>query len=286
MKHPYVVSADLVALIHQWANNKGFVTPAQCVFEELRKGMVNFLQKIFPTVELISEKELSTGLSRLIHASGLFPLSMDGVYFQSEPSLGVTRAVNEMGEDVGMRPRFGFPSLLTQIQAVKRKGISEVVLIDDVVFSGGQLAAVISTLRECKVAVPLVCAGVVIYEGQQRLTNCKVEVQAVRRFNEVIDEICERDFYPGVPRSGRFVAESNNLGMPYILPFGQPGKWASIPNSWQTPFSSFCIEQTIRLFEAIEKKSRRQVLMTDLPRFISGLPQDNSRFVDVLKETL
>lgn len=70
---------------------------------------------------------------------------------------------------------------------------------------------------------------------------------------------------------------------PYILPFGNPGEWASIPKDRQVPFSRFCLSQTEKLFEGIERASGKSVTCKDLTRGVVGLPRDDTRFVDALR---
>lgn len=120
-------------------------------------------------------------------------------------------------------------------------------------------------------------------EGIHRINQSKRTVRYIRRYEEVIDEVCERDFYPGVPFSGRLLVNHENVGVPYLLPFGHPGKWASIPDRWQVSFSGFCLQQTIRLFEEIERCSDRMVGCSELGRMVATLPRDGTRFVEALR---
>jgi hypothetical protein len=113
-----------------------------------------------------------------------------------------------------------------------------------------------------------------------------VEVRSVHYFDSVVDEVCERDFYPGVLLSGRTLYGSENVGLPYLLPFGDPVNWASIPEEKKYAFSEFCLNQTIKIFEEIELSSGRPVLCRDLERNIFSIPADGIRFVDALKQKL
>lgn len=135
---------------------------------------------------------------------------------------------------------------------------------------------------KCDMRVRLICAGIGVTKGLWRLQQLNYEVRCVRQYESVIDEVCERDFYPGVPLSGRTLFGAKNVGVPYLLPFGKPGEWASMPTNWQVPFSAFCIQQTIRLFKEIERHSQRIVTCSDLGRLVVRLPQDGQRFVNEL----
>src|SRR5205823_2993530 len=148
---------------------------------------------------------------------------------------------------------------LEQFRQLKVLGVDKAVLVDDVIFSGNLMSRVVASLGRVGIQIPVVCAGIAIQEGIDLLAKKGIEVRAVRRYVNVIDEVCERDFYPGVPLCGRLVKEAENTGAAYILPFGNPGKWASIPRKWQNPFSRFCIQQSIKLFEAIEEASGKRI---------------------------
>ena len=101
-------------------------------------------------------------------------------------------------------------------------------------------------------------------------------------YNQVVDEVCERDFYLGIPYSGRSLMGGENFGLSYILPFGNPEAWASIPNEYQKFFSIFCINQTIKLFEEIENSSNKIVDCSDIDRKVPNQPKIG-RYVDFLK---
>lgn len=284
---PYVVSADIQLLLQVWASENGFQLPSRSFFDSLRLQFTAFMSNIFAKFELVSEEELSEGLQALVNPNGLSVLSMDKVYYRSQPSLEVTRVVDDKGEDMGAQSRAGALPIEQQLDAIEHLISKEVALVDDVVFSGDVVSSVISLLQHRGISVQKVCTGIAIGEGLDKVRNVfGVEIKSVRSFNQVEDEICERDFYPGVPLSGRLLAGSNNVGVPYILPFGRPGKWASIPEQRQKDFSQFCLHQTIKLFEAIEQASGKVVRCQDLGRKVFLLPQDETRFVDALRQVL
>lgn len=281
---PYVVSEDVRLLLQDWAEQRGFKLPKPEFFEELRGEFKTYMGQVFAGFELVPETELLEGIQERVKECGLLPVSLDRVYYRSEPSLDITRLVEEAGQDRGLGKRVGTVSLLKQFRALKESGVSEVVLVDDVIFTGDLIRRTGTLLERMGISVPMVCAGIGIAEGIEQLNGFGQEVSCVREYKEVVDEICERDFYPGVPMCGRSLQGDENVGVPYILPFGNPGKWASIPKEWQEPLSRFCIGQTIKLFEAIEASSGRVVECRDLERKVSLLPRDETRFVDALKQ--
>ncbi|MEK7584169.1 MAG: hypothetical protein AAB490_02915 [Patescibacteria group bacterium] len=283
MHKPYVVSADVQLLVREWARRRGFASPGNDLMNELRNDFDIFMRGIFPAFELVPEGEIADGLTALVARAGLSPLSLDRVYFSSASRLDITRYVDAGGRDRGLGHRPGTPPLFQQFKRIAESGIREAALVDDVIFTGELLERIIHCLSRVGVRVPIVCAGIGIEEGVRRINRTKREVRCVRIYEDVVDEICERDFYPGVPFAGRSLAGDGGFGVPYLLPFGNPGKWASIPREWEMRFSEFCIEQTIRLFAEIERRSNRIVACSDLDRAVVGLPRDSTRFIDALR---
>lgn len=285
-KKPYVVSGDIFLLMQEWAEQQGFVLPNHMFFQQLREDFSELMSQVFQDFEFVPEEELVNGLTDLVEKSDLFPISLDRVYYRSKPSLELTRAVECDGKDLGLRSRAGAPTMLIQFNELRKVEQKEIVLVDDVIFTGDLLEKVIHSLKKMGIRVPLVCTGVGIAEGIRRLDSLSCKVHSVRTYGKVIDEICERDFYPGVPLSGRLLAGKEDVGVPYILPFGNPGKWASIPHEWQKVISRFCIQQTIKLFEEIERCSNKIVYCKDLQRKVVSLPIDKTRYVEALQKVL
>jgi len=279
---PYLVSGDIIPLLRNWAERKEFNLPDLGFFRKLQEQFTRYMKTIFPSFEFIPENELTEGLKQLVMENKLHPLSLDRVYYQTNPSLEVTRLVVENGEDKGVGRRSGALSLLQQFKSLRSIGVWEIALVDDVIFTGSLLERVVHQLLRMGFSIPIICVGVGISEGTERLELKGHKVYCVRKYKEVIDEVCERDFYPGIPLSGRSLVGSENIGLPYLLPFGNPGKWASIPQEWQVPLSKFCIKQTIELFEEIERCSNRSVSCSELGRSVITLPRDGIRFVDAL----
>jgi hypothetical protein len=282
MAKPYVVSADIQLLLARWAEKAGFVMPTGAFMFELREEFRAFMKDIFPEFEFVPEAELVEGMNVLVAESGLMPVCLERVYLHGALHLDISRLVRHNGNDCGFGHRPHTPPLFQQFKKLKGLGLKEVVLVDDVVFSGVHVERVIRCLSRLDIRVPLVCAGVGIAEGVKRIGESKCEVRCVRAYDEVIDEVCERDFYPGVPLSGRLLVGGQNFGVPYVLPLGKPGEWASIPSEWQKRFSEFCVSRAVRLFEEVEARSERMVSCAQLGRMVATLPRDETRFVDAL----
>lgn len=286
MNKPYVVSADIYLLMKDWVIKNGFVLPKREFFSQLREKFSNYMREIFPEFEFVSEEEISYGLARLVAESGLPAISLDRVYFTSELNLEIARLVDKDGNDRGLGHRAGTPSLMQQIRKLQTSGVREVVVVDDVVFTGALLESIIELLSRVDIRVPLVCAGIGIAEGINRINGTRRKIHCVRTYGEVIDEVCERDFYPGVPLSGRLLTGGDNAGVPYLLPFGKPESWASIPSEHVAAFSRFCLHQTISLFDEVERSSGKPILCRDLGRKVVGLPTDETQYTSALPSAL
>lgn len=285
MDKPYVVSADIYLLMEKWATQHNFVLPAREFFCQLREEFSSYMRRVFSNFELISEEEISRGLAVLVTESGLPIISLDRVYFESELNIEIARLVDKNGKNCGLGHRSGTPPLAQQIRKLQMSGVREVAVVDDVVFTGVLLERVIELLSRIRIRVPLICAGIGIAEGINR-NGTKREIHCVRTYEEVVDEVCERDFYPGVPLSGRLLVGNDNIGVPYLLPFGKPESWASIPFEQATDFSRFCLHQTATLFDEIERYSGRPILCRDLGRKVIGLPMGEAHYADVLRKIL
>ena len=102
----------------------------------------------------------------------------------------------------------------------------------------------------------------------------------------VIDQICERDFYFGIAGSGISVRTSTNIvKAPYFLPFGNPIKRASIPVDSATYFSNSCITRSILLWQEIERLSSKKLYIKDLPEEIQNTNQEEE-IIKTLKKGL
>jgi hypothetical protein len=282
-RRPYVVSADIRLLLDQWGKSVGYSIPDEKYFTALRANFSSYMKKIFPGYEMISESELTTGLTKLINTDKTAIISLDKTYYSSDLNIDVTRQTDTNGNNKGLSRRANAPTLLSQFRKIRETGNNRISLVDDVIFSGDVLRRIATVLTKLGLRITTIYAGIGIGEGVELLRNSGYNVQCVREFPEVIDEICERDFYPGVPLSGRLVDVENNIGATYILPFGKPREWASIPDDWQKPLSQFCIKQTMSLISEIERVSGKIVQCSQVARNVPGLPRDNTRFTDVLQ---
>lgn len=284
---PYIVSADVQRLFAIWAQERGFTLPGPSYFAAMRGRFEAYMKGLFPMFEMLGEDELASGLSALVREAGGTVVSLDRAYTSKNAHfLDIARAVNDRNEGVGLRPRPGAASLVEQVEALRGVVHGPVTLVDDVIFSGDGAVDFITLLSDAGIRVVSVRAAICVGVGFRKVSKLVPDVKCVRYYERLYDEVCERDFYPGAPFAGRVLADGGNVGVPYVYPFGDPVGWASVPEERATAFSIFCIRQSIDLFTAIEQASGRPVRCADLPRFVKGMPQDGTRFVDELASAL
>ena len=284
---PYVVSADLGLLLAQWSKKTDIFTPSREFMLSLRERFSKHMHNMFPNFILLDEIVLKNELEKKIKDYDLPVVTLDRVYTKGDFHLEISRVVNVQCGDLGIQKRAGTLTLPEQINyIVKKLSGRDILLSDDVIFEGNSMSFAIHEFRERGITVRAVCVGVGINEGLDRIATQVDSIESVYTFDSVVDEVCERDFYPGTPFSGRTLVGNENIGLPYIAPFGLPEKWASIAPGEVKSFSRFCIQQTIELFLEIEKNSGKRLRCRDLPRKVHGLPVGDERFVDVLHDLL
>lgn len=280
---PYVVSADIRILLSQWASRRGFILPEQGFFTDLRAEFSRLMQRVFPEFVFISEQEMAEGL-REKTASARHPLlSLERAYLETPFKLEVSRCVDEHNADAGLYSRNGAPRLHAQLTALRAANVLTVSVVDDVIFSGGFLLRILELLEKTGIEVAAVYTGIAIGSGIGKVRAAGYRVECVRFFPEVVDEVCERDFFPGVPLSGRTLRGAQNIGIPYILPFGLMDKWASISGEHEKSVSKRCVDLTVMLFDEIDRVSGRPVLCSDLERGVLGIASSAVSFSRTLE---
>lgn len=272
---PYVVSCDLALL---W-ESVGVEVPEGAI-ENFRVAVRGALYDSVGVSDWVTEREIRDGLAHLLTTCPVPIISLDPVYTPQLLPLSLTRLVDTDGCDAEYGLRNGGALNLSDSVRVLAETlpVPEVALVDDVLFSGALMEHLIDLFARVNVRVRMVYAGVAVGKGVDRLRCLDCPVHAVRSYQEVLDEICERDFLPGAPMSGRTVAGLCKTGVPYLLPFGRPGQWASIPEVHEKSFSVAVLRASADFYD------RLGLCMGDLPRRILNVrADDSSRVSDVLR---
>ncbi len=294
----YVVSEDVDMLITRWCLEKNLLPPSDELYVDMRAKMKGFLQDIFAKVTFVNSQEIRNGLLESVaahRAVGLTVISLERAYLEDSEVDGrieLTRTVDGDGDDVLVSAkRNSCP--VPKLQQFSRLRDKNIALIDDVVFSGKTLEGTIGQLHHYHTNVHAVTAAIGVKSGVDYLNKARfcvtgqpehMAVHCLEEFDGVSDQVCERDFYPGVPYSGREHFTYDNASFPYVLPFGKPQRWASIPEKEAVQFSCLCIDNAVALFEEIERVNNMTISCQFVPRPVFGSPNDGTRFADFLKE--
>ncbi len=293
----YLVTSDVQELLTKWVSDRGFVVPQKGFFLQMQGSLKKELQRCLPgeDIKFLSYLELRELINNCLSLASLnYPsiISLDGGVYVTNPDfrLDTSRIINEKRELIGLGSRTT-ESIDTQIQKILAQvQDTPIVLVDEGAYTGAGIAEVITMLQNNCIRVQSVVWGMATLEAYDCVKEQFPEIQLTPGllFASITDWVCERDFYPGVPLSGRLVGNEDGLpllpetGAPYVLPFGDPENWASIPKSRIDNFSTFCLKETISLWREVEKLSNKTVRCCDLARRPIGAPNNDSSFVEYL----
>ena len=167
-------------------------------------------------------------------------------------------------------------------------GSTNIILADDVVFSGSVLKTIIEKFKNYKIEVIGIRSCISSFEGYEYF-NQKLPLGLKTKIlmsKDIIDQICERDFYFGIAGSGISIKINEEIvKAPYFLPFGNPVERASIPQEFTNYFSYSCIQRSISLWKEIEKLSNRTILIKNLPEKINNT-NTNEEIIKTLRKEL
>lgn len=262
MGKPYVISAELDLVS---ARLSEIVEPSN--IELFRESLDEDLKAMGKETYWVSSGMVQSGLERVISRTQMPVVSLDDRYVtNADEYLGISRGVDLRLRDIGYVARRGYEAIETQLSSMTRVG-SEVLLVDDVLFSGEMIAWLDEIMKPYGVQIGAVAVGIAITEGIEKLQARGIDVVAQVVFDEVDDEICERDFAI-VPGSGRRIEKLQMNALYFDIINGKPEQWASIsPEACE----SFCINSLQRSTDLLKSG----VCMDSLGRFL-GYSQTGS----------
>ena len=209
-------------------------------------------------------------------------VTLDRIYIEPDEEniyfLDCTRVTGS--KDLISRGKEDFVDQILRIS--KSVKSNKIILADDVVFSGEALRKVISLFEVCGIEVVGIISSIAMeesYEYFNKTLKNGIKCNYVLGAN-VIDQICERDFYFGVAGSGIMVNGPDGMKKaPYFKPFGNPCERASIPEEFEQSFSRGCLERSLKLWDGSD------LLIGDLPEEIIGTNK-NDEVVKVLRKEI
>lgn len=305
----YLVTEDLSKLVTRWCKKRHEPFPDIRFFESIMTSLCDALQRhCFPdekikVVHLPQESFadiLDRRRSRDAERLNEFWVALDDVYadigVQGEDGfhISITRFVDK--DDVnlkrGARPESPFTSIDEQIKDCAKcwAGSSgrekrPVVLVDDGTFTGGTIIKVLKQLANHGMLVNTIRLGVANPDAINAIAEWKHEetqhsvgfLGCLKLCPPVFDWVAERDFFPGVPFSGRAVGRmedgivspiraSHSNGpfrKSYLSGWGQIQSWAQLTTG-KDAFTRAALELSIQLWEELEKRWGRPILVSDL----------------------
>lgn len=279
---PYVVTDDL-ELVFDDLSMLGDRKPDKAHVEEASNRIISSLDSIFPKVERIPASRIAGYLEDRVEKSSLPVVSLTALLPASERviSLEFSRSAKLVTglngdfnfEDVGLLPRFQDRKCINHqfedvAQIIQACGVREVTIADDVVFSGGTVLDVVEKLAAFDIAVRSILASVSMKKAVARLGVQNIAVESDFVYEDVIDEVCMRDFIVGAPGGGRNIVREDGsyAAAPYINPFGSIENWASIDIKDAPAHSKACLEAAAKLWQAIDAHTETETRFSMLPK--------------------
>ena len=276
----------------------GLSIPSEEQIETVRKNFEKDVNRIFnEEVTIFSEDEMEDLLYNSIDESEEFSIvSLDKIYFNKKRSndfyLDCTRLEGSSKLVARNNPDSsnGVEKQIKRIsKKVKARGKNEIIIVDDVVFSGNVLRTLIEIFMENGVKVSGVRSAISTEESYNyfnRHLSKGLRCGCILG-KDVIDQVCERDFYFGIAQSGISIKDDSGKIMksPYFKPFGNPIQRASIPKEAEKFFSNGCIMRSMYIWKCIEENSKNKIFIKDLPEEIVNT-NNKERVIDTLRKGL
>ncbi len=247
---PYVLSQDVGYLLNSWAKRVNYSIPDTRPYQA---EIASELASIFPKLDLISERDLQDTAKETLNLSkknGGVCLSMDRAYMPAVDKnnevlyLETSRQVDKDLNSVGLGTRKSSDlSIYDQLKKLSKQiGKRPITIFDDVAFGGDTMLEILDKAKQAGLNVAEVSLGIATTEALARIGQADYSCSSRFTYDQILDEICERDFFVGAPMSGRTIMTPDGVkGAPYLQPFGLPVEWASIPKEAELTFSFACL---------------------------------------------
>ncbi len=277
---PYVVTNDL-EIVFGALTNARFTRPESALIAEAANRIVQSLKKNFTQVDNIEAQRITCFLKDCVRGADMPVVSLTGLLTSDDVAvaLNFSRSLvarkNAAGKliltEAGIQPRFRDSGSLSEQFTNAMKIIrtrADVAIADDVVFSGGTILKMAERLEAQGLNVRKVFASVAMEKSINALKERNIEVVADYIYQDVLDEVCMRDFMVGAPGGGRNIILDNGVyaSAPYIRPFGKIEDWASITGTAAAAHSKVCLETAADFWEQIKNRDGQSVKFGDLAK--------------------
>ena len=295
MTKPYVLTDDLSL---EFAGLVSGNPAALKALSDASSTIEDSLKKFFPVVERISAEKIHGFLSDKVSQSALPVISLagiipsDGAKVVSVEASRTVKLVKQDGYfefiDNGILPRnSSLPAVADQfnncVSFINQRGQRRVNLLDDVVFSGDTVLDYIDRIERRGLSVDTVIANVVIGGAVKKLEGRGIKIDADYIYDDVVDEVCMRDFIVGTPGGGRnlMTKKGEYVAVPYLYPFANVDRWASVNPEQAIEFSKDCLQASLDLWSRLAPETKFGDL--DKPVFKCD---PNARITDTLDQML
>lgn len=269
-KETYVITNDLGEHIKS-LRFIGLKTPDSDdpFFSQFHEKIREAIQKALPHVDVVSfdMKKLAEDvwtravqMQRDIKDAIVISTCAEFATSRRGHTIEINRIVDQTGKIIGLGPRPGAVSLEKQLNSIASVvNGNPVVLVEDGIFTGSTLAFLITELQNRRVNVDAIAAGISFPKGDKLIREAvRGKLVIVKEVETPFEWMPDHDFIPFSPNCGRvfgrqlgrdvlphYTHEGFSYCFPYIRPFGNPVKWASIPEEQARSFSNLCLREAI-----------------------------------------
>lgn len=291
-KPTYLLVLDMPEMMEAY-ERVGLQVPDAAFFKERQQRLAAKLQEIIPDccVETIEANKLTNKIVGSLH--DLLAVTPEAVVISTVAAVAsktnghcmqVNRIVDPKGQYLGVGPRPGNASLHSQFADIKASLEKRpVILVEDGSFSGGTMKRMIEICNELQIDIHCLVIGFLFASAMETIRKVFPREKDIHYWREESfqDWMPDHDFYPFVPNAGKVVGFSYNadhvvrhmpvylhsglsLCMPYILPYGNPAEWASIPAEHAKKFSTFCLQEAKCIFWEMERINNQKITLESL----------------------
>lgn len=268
----------------------GVKTPAadDPLFTDFHEQVKNKLTAMIPTIKVVSYSMKQLVEEVWVEAARVRDLIKDAVVVSScaevanvrrGHTIEINRIVNERGEVIGLGPRPGNPSLDCQLNSIASIADGNpVVLVEDGIFTGSTICFLMDEFAARRIRVTSIIAGLSFPKAKDRIRKkYGTDVVTIKEVGVPFEWMPDHDFIPFAPNCDRvfggkfgkeilpyYTHEGVSYSFPYVLPFGNPVEWASLPKDHAVSFSLYCLQTALELFRRIDEMNGKSVTVHDL----------------------